>query len=257
MDLHLRNKAFVVTGATSGLGQASALELALNGAQLVLNARSQDSLTATVQMLVDAGVAQSNLVTIEGSIGTPEVATRLTAAALENFGRLDGALISVGGPTGGLDSTISDEQWLDAFSTVFLGMRRVARATADAMTEGGSIALVLSSTVHTPIAGIATSNGLRPGLAMLVKQMSVEYGPSGIRVNSLLPGRFDTERVRFLDAQGGDPVSARHRAEAGIPLGRYGQPQEFGSFAAFLLSDRASYLTGTSIDLDGGARPSL
>ena len=82
MDLHLRNKAFVVTGATSGLGQASAFELALNGAQIVLNARSQDSLTATVQMLVDAGVAQSNLVTIEGSIGTPEVATRLTAAAL-------------------------------------------------------------------------------------------------------------------------------------------------------------------------------
>ena len=257
MDLHLRDKAFIVTGATSGLGQATALELAHNGALLVLNSRSQDALKATVRMLVDAGVAQSNLVTIEGSIGTPEVATRLTAAALEHFGRLDGALISVGGPTGGIDSTISDEQWLDAFSTVFLGMRRVARATADAMTEAGSIALVLSSTVHTPVAGIATSNGLRPGLAMLVKQMSVEYGPRGIRVNSLLPGRFDTERVRFLDSQGGDPAGSRQRAEASIPLGRYGHPGEFGAFAAFILSDRASYLTGTSIDLDGGARPSM
>ena len=257
MDLHLRDKAFIVTGATSGLGQATALELAHNGALLVLNSRSQDALKATVRMLVDAGVAQSNLVTIEGSIGTPEVATRLTAAALEHFGRLDGALISVGGPTGGIDSTISDDQWLDAFSTVFLGMRRVARATADAMTEAGSIALVLSSTVHTPVAGIATSNGLRPGLAMLVKQMSVEYGPRGIRVNSLLPGRFDTERVRFLDSQGGDPAGSRQRAETGIPLGRYGHPGEFGAFAAFILSDRASYLTGTSIDLDGGARPSM
>ena len=257
MDLHLRDKAFIVTGATSGLGQATALELAHNGALLVLNSRSQDALKATVRMLVDAGVAESNLVTIDGSIGTPEVATRLTAAALEHFGRLDGALISVGGPTGGIDSTISDDQWLDAFSTVFLGMRRVARATADAMTEAGSIALVLSSTVHTPVAGIATSNGLRPGLAMLVKQMSVEYGPRGIRVNSLLPGRFDTERVRFLDSQGGDPAGSRQRAETGIPLGRYGHPGEFGAFAAFILSDRASYLTGTSIDLDGGARPSL
>ena len=257
MDLHLRDKAFIVTGATSGLGQATALELAHNGALLVLNSRSQDALKATVRMLVDAGVAESNLVTIDGSIGTPEVATRLTAAALEHFGRLDGALISVGGPTGGIDSTISDEQWLDAFSTVFLGMRRVARATADAMTEAGSIALVLSSTVHTPVAGIATSNGLRPGLAMLVKQMSVEYGPRGIRVNSLLPGRFDTERVRFLDSQGGDPAGSRQRAETGIPLGRYGHPGEFGAFAAFILSDRASYLTGTSIDLDGGARPSM
>ena len=257
MDLHLRDKAFIVTGATSGLGQATALELAHNGALLVLNSRSQDALKATVRMLVDAGVAESNLVTIDGSIGTPEVATRLTAAALEHFGRLDGALISVGVPTGGIDSTISDEQWLDAFSTVFLGMRRVARATADAMTEAGSIALVLSSTVHTPVAGIATSNGLRPGLAMLVKQMSVEYGPRGIRVNSLLPGRFDTERVRFLDSQGGDPAGSRQRAETGIPLGRYGHPGEFGAFAAFILSDRASYLTGTSIDLDGGARPSM
>ena len=257
MDLHLRDKAFIVTGATSGLGQATALELAHNGALLVLNSRSQDALKATVRMLVDAGVAESNLVTIDGSIGTPEVATRLTAAALEHFGRLDGALISVGGPTGGIDSTISDDQWLDAFSTVFLGMRRVARATADAMTEAGSIALVLSSTVHTPVAGIATSNGLRPGLAMLVKQMSVEYGPRGIRVNSLLPGRFDTERVRFLDSQGGDPAGSRQRAETGIPLGRYGHPGEFGAFAAFILSDRASYLTGTSIDLDGGARPSM
>ncbi len=257
MDLHLRDKAFIVTGATSGLGQATALELAHNGALLVLNSRSQDALKATVRMLVDAGVAESNLVTIDGSIGTPEVATRLTAAALEHFGRLDGALISVGGPTGGIDSTISDDQWLDAFSTVFLGMRRVARATADAMTEAGSIALVLSSTVHTPVAGIATSNGLRPGLAMLVKQMSVEYGPRGIRVNSLLPGRFDTERVRLLDSQGGDPAGSRQRAEASIPLGRYGHPGEFGAFAAFILSDRASYLTGTSIDLDGGARPSM
>ena len=257
MDLHLRDKVFIVTGATSGLGQATALELALNGAQLVLNSRSQESLTATVQMLVDAGVTEGNLVTVEGSIGTPEVAAQLTASALEHFGRLDGALISVGGPAGGPDSTISDDQWLDAFSTVFMGMRRVARTTADAMTEAGSIALVLSSTVHTPIAGIATSNGLRPGLAMLVKQMSVEYGPRGIRFNALLPGRFDTERVRFLDAQGGDPEGSRQRAEAGIPLGRYGQPSEFGAFAAFILSDRASYLTGTSIDLDGGARPSL
>jgi 3-oxoacyl-[acyl-carrier protein] reductase len=87
--------------------------------------------------------------------------------------------------------------------------------------------------------------------------MSVEYGPRGIRINSLLPGRFDTERVRFLDAQSGNPVGARQRAEEGIPLGRYGEPNEFGTFAAFLLSERASYLTGTSIDLDGGARPSL
>ena len=88
MDLHLRDKVFIVTGATSGLGQATALELALNGAQLVLNSRSQESLTATVQMLVDAGVTEGNLVTVEGSIGTPEVAAQLTASALEHFGRL-------------------------------------------------------------------------------------------------------------------------------------------------------------------------
>jgi 3-oxoacyl-[acyl-carrier protein] reductase len=120
--------------------------------------------------------------------------------------------------------------------------------------EGGSLALVLSTSVKAPIGGLAASNGLRPGLAMLAKTMADELGPRNVRVNGLMPGRVDTDRVRELD--GPDPA-VRQGNEAGIPLRRYGQPAEFGQVAAFLLSPAASYVTGAMIPVDGGALRAL
>ena len=142
---------------------------------------------------------------------------------------------------------------------MFLGPVRLARAVADAASgvEGCSIAFVLSTSVRSPIPGLATSNGLRPGLAMLAKTMADENGPRAIRVNALLPGRIDTERVRQLDELGGDPEAARRDAEASIPLRRYGRPDEFGRVATFVLSPAGSYITGTVIPVDGGATRSL
>ena len=137
---------------------------------------------------------------------------------------------------------------------MFLGALRIARAVASTLgDEGGSLAFVLSSSVKQPIAGLAASNGLRPGLAMLAKTMADELGPRNIRVNGLLPGRLDTDRVRRAGRRGRQGRSAGGRSPSRrIPLRRYGEPAEFGRVAAFLLSPAASYLTGTMLPVDGG-----
>jgi 3-oxoacyl-[acyl-carrier protein] reductase len=176
----------------------------------------------------------------------------LIGVALEKWGRLDGALISVGGPPAGGIATITDDQWTAAFDSVFLGSVRLARDIGAALGEEGSLALVLSTSVRQPVPGLTVSNGLRPGLAMVAKDLADELGPRGVRVNGLLPGRVGTERVAELDAATGDADAARERWREQIPLRRYGAPAEFGRVAAFLLSPAASYVTGAMVAVDGG-----
>jgi 3-oxoacyl-[acyl-carrier protein] reductase len=135
---------------------------------------------------------------------------------------------------------------------VFLGAVRLARVIGRALEDGGAMAFVLSSSVKAPLAGLAISNGLRPGLAMVAKTLADELGPEGIRVNGLLPGRIETDRVRWLDEQTGDAEAAKRSASQGIALRRYGRPEEFGRAAAFLLSPAASFISGSMLSVDGG-----
>ena len=132
------------------------------------------------------------------------------------------------------------------------GALRLATTVADALTYGGSIAFVLSSSVKGPIPNLGISNGLRPGLAMAAKTLADELGPRGIRVNGLLPGRVDTDRVQELDELSGDAAAAKEKHLATIPLRRYGDPDEFGRAAAFVLSPAASYVSGVMLPIDGG-----
>jgi 3-oxoacyl-[acyl-carrier protein] reductase len=251
MDLGLTDRVYVVTGGARGLGRATADLLVAEGARVVLSGRNQDSLDAAVAELGESAVA------VVGDNAATDTATRVVEAAKDTWGRLDGALISVGGPPPGPALEITDEVWTSSFQSVFVGGLRVARTVAAAMTGPGAIAFVLSTSVRAPIANLAVSNGLRPGLAMVAKMLADELGPRDIRVNGLLPGRVGTERVAELDEATGDPVAARDRAISGIPLGRYGEPAEFAAAATFLLSPASSFVSGAMLPVDGGMTRSL
>ncbi|MFJ2020580.1 SDR family oxidoreductase [Streptomyces nodosus] len=246
MDLGLKDRVYVVTGATRGLGNAAARELVTDGAKVVVTGRDK---RRTAEAAAALGANALGTAVDNADPGAP---ARVIAAARE-LGGFDGILISVGGPPPGHLADNTDEQWTAAFESVFLGAVRMARAAAAELTEGGVIGFVLSGSVYEPIPGLTISNGLRPGLAGFAKSLADELGPRGIRVVGLVPGRIDTDRVRELDALSADPVAARAAQQSRIPLRRYGAPEEFGRTAAFLLSPAASYLTGVMIPVDGGA----
>lgn len=242
----LAGRVYLVTGGTRGLGYASAALLVERGANVVISGRSAENVAAAVAKLGERarGLAADSAVA--------DSADRLVELAETEFGHLDGALISVGGPPTGTVMGTPDEVWTAAFESVFVGALRTARAAAVAILGPGSIAFVLSSSVRAPLANLAVSNGLRPGLAMVAKTLADELGPQGIRVNGLLPGRIATERVAELDQSTGDEAAARERAITTIPLGRYGDPAEFAEAAVFLLSPQSSFITGVMLPVDGG-----
>jgi 3-oxoacyl-[acyl-carrier protein] reductase len=246
MDLDLTDRVYLVTGGARGLGRATADVLVAEGARVVLSGRSQETLAAAQEALGDAAEV------VVADNADPSAPGRLIEAAQRRWGRIDGALVSVGGPPKGPVTTITDDQWTAAFGSVFLGAVRLAREVGAVLPSGGSLALVLSSSVRAPLADMAISNGLRPGLAMVAKTLADELGPAGIRVNGLLPGRVGTERVAELDALSADPEAARAAAVASIPLRRYGEPEEFGRVAAFVLSPAASFVSGSMLPVDGG-----
>lgn len=251
MDLGVTDRVFVVTGGSRGLGRATAEVLVAEGAKVVLAARDPQSLNEAV-----ASLGPDRAFGVPTDLAVAGAEERLMAAAIARYGRIDGALLSCGGPPPGSVLEADDAAWRSAFESVFLGPLRTARALAATMDEGGAMAFVLSSSAREPIPDLAISNGLRPGMAGVVKDLADELAPRAIRVNGLLPGRINTDRTRELDSKAGRGDSARRRQESSIPLGRYGDPIEFGTVAAFVLSAAASYLTGALIPVDGGAQRS-
>lgn len=249
LRLDLTGRSYVVCGASRGLGRATAEELVEHGARVLLVARRPEAVAAA---LGEAAIA------LPVDLTVPTAAREIGQAVRESSGgRLDGVLVNGGGPPPGRALEYSDAEWTGAFELLLASPIRLLRELTPLMAGGGSVVIVTSSSVRQPIDGLDTSNVLRPAVAALAKVLARELGPA-IRVNSLAPGRFDTDRVRELDThraeRGGDDLEAvRARAAAGIPLGRYGDPRELARVAAFLLSDAASYVSGTAVQVDGAA----
>jgi 3-oxoacyl-[acyl-carrier protein] reductase len=271
MDLGLQNRVYLVTGGSRGLGFAAAEALIAEGARIMLSSPRETTASAAADRLAQNAAADDRAAWIAADNGDPATPGRLIDAARGRFSRLDGALISAGGTPPGTVSSTKDEDWRAAFESVFLGAVRLARVLAADLADrskgstgpgltsgmGGSIVLVLAASVRVPLDGLPISNGLFPALAGVIKTLAGEFGPSGIRINGLLPVRIATDRVREFDALSGDPDEVRARRSELIPLRRYGEPDEFGRVAAFLLSPAASYMTGAMIPVDGGAIPSI
>jgi 3-oxoacyl-[acyl-carrier protein] reductase len=252
MDLGLRDKCFVIGGGSKGLGRAVAEVLAAEGARVLLFSRDEAALDA-----VAAGLGDRCAGFVVADIADPVAVETISTAVDAKLGGLDGILINAGGPPGGDVFALTDEQWLASYQLLIGGPIRLLRALVPTIEGEGAVLFITSTSVRQPITGLDTSNVLRPGVAALVKTLARQLAPR-IRVNGLAPGRFNTDRIRWLDdtrAKALGMTEEEHRVEATkqIPFGRYGDPPEFGRAGAFLLSPAASYISGVTLQVDGAA----
>lgn len=257
MDLQLRGKVALVTASSKGLGRAVATALAGEGAAVAIVSRSRENIEAAAdEIRQTTGAEVLPLVGDVANAGGPEA---MVAATVERFNRLDILVCNAGGPPGGDFMDLDDHAWAQAFELTLMSVIRLVRAAIPHFERagGGRIVNVASSSIRQPIPGLVLSNVYRPALAGLFKHLSAELASRGILVNTVAPGRIATERVESIDRaraarKGVTPEEVRRQVEATIPLGRYGEPEEFARVVAFLASGANTYVTGQSIIVDGG-----
>lgn len=260
MKLGLENRVALVAAASKGLGFGVARALAADGARVSICSRTAEDVETAAQTLRDETGAA--VMATACDVTDPESINNWVNASVERWGHVDALLVNAGGPPAGFIREISEAQWEAAFQLTLMSSIRMINAALPHMGRGSAILTVTSSSIREPIERLALSTVMRSGVMGLVKTLADELAGDGIRVNNLIPGRIDTDRVRQLDGitanrLGISPEEARERAMANIPLGRLGSIDDFGAAGAFLLSPAAGYITGASLRVDGGQMRSV
>jgi len=257
MDLGLKGKVALVAGASQGMGRAVALGFAREGAKVSICARGEAQLKEAAEMI--RRETGGDVLALVADMARLEDIQRFVAKTVEQFGRLDIVVTNAGGPPPGEFMKFTDEDWEKAFHLSFMSALRLAREAVPHMRKvgGGRVVNITSYSVKEPIAGLVLSNAIRSAVIGLAKTLSRELAKDNILVNNVCPGRIDTERARKLNQARAErlkrPVEEINREMAAeIPLGRYGTAEEMADLIVFLASGRASYITGTTIQIDGG-----
>lgn len=262
MDLGLRGKVAFVAASSKGLGKACALGLAREGANVAICSRSEQAIQAAAREIAEA--TGTEVLALAGDVRDADTCERVIRQTIERFGGLNILVNNAGGPPTGSAWQMTSEQWQTAFETNLMSAVHLTQHVVPPMKRAGAgrIINITSSGVRQPLANLVLSNSIRAGIINFAKTVAVELAPDNILVNNLAPGRIDTDRVRELDEDnakrwGVDLNEAKQRQLGNIPIGRYGTPEEFANVAVFLASDRASYVTGQTILVDGASVKSI
>lgn len=257
MDLMLKDKVVFVAASSKGLGYASAMQMASEGAKVLIGSRNESTVQQAAETIQKE--SGSSCLGLRLDMRQSSSIRRWVSEGSEALGKIDALLVNAGGPPPGSFFDFSDEDWEEAFELTLLSAIRLIRESLDHFNpEGGAILTITSSSIKEPIENLILSNVMRSGVVSLVKSLSRELAPRKIRINNIIPGFFHTDRLKQLDRSSAEtedlPVEVvQERRMRSIPLRRYGVPEEFGRAAGFLLSPAASYVNGNSFTIDGGA----
>ncbi|WP_282941695.1 SDR family oxidoreductase [Paenibacillus sp. RC67] len=261
MDLKLRGKTAVVTASSKGLGRAVAEQLAAEGANLLLCSRNEEAIANTAQEIRNQYDVKVESLAV--NVSSMEDISMMIDQASNHFDSVDALVCNAGGPPSGSFLSFDDAAWEKAFFGNMMSVVRLIRGFHPLLAkQGGRIVTIASTSVKMPIPGLVLSNTFRTGVVGLMKTLSIEFAKDDILLNTVCPGRIMTDRIMELDSLKAERDNqsievVRQALSQDIPLGRYGEPHELATIAAYLLSPLNSYMTGSVFYVDGGAVKSL
>lgn len=257
MDLKLDNKVAVVLAASKGLGRAIATTLSAEGAKVIIGSRNADELNKTAAEIRQ--LTGNEVIAIPVDVSKSEERENFITQAAAKFGRIDILLNNAGGPPFDKFEDFDEQAWQKAFDLNLLSVAHLSRLALPYLKQSGNgrIINIVSGSVKSVLANSVLSTSMRMGIVGMAKLMADEFGPYNITVNNVAPGLILTDRIKDTIPKGTDPETALKEKAKSIPLGRIGKPKELAAVVAFLASEQAAYVSGTTISVDGGANRAI